>query len=187
MRSPIAFVCFIMFFASASGIMAAGTDKGTKDAAFSFANVQYFHRYTQNDQNEYTPAGQEDLKAWTDMMTINYYPKSKDGDGLAATANAVLQTYKANKGVIVNTQSVPRTKDKPAEHLIVAVLGRPEFLEAVFARFILQNGVGVAVIYSHRIYGKEIGNQMSAWLKQQGPATEKTLMQWETASIPRKS
>ena len=158
MKRPIALVCFVMFFAlgTAGGIMAAGTDKGNTDATFSFANVQYFHRYTLNDQNEYTPAGQEDLKAWADMMTINYYRKAKDGDALAATANAVLETYKANKGVIVNTQSVPRTKDKPAEHLLVAVLGRPEFLEAVFARFILQNGVGVAVIYSHRIYGKGV-------------------------------
>jgi len=39
--------------------------KGGKDgtAALSFANTPYFHRYTINDQHEYTPAGQENLKA----------------------------------------------------------------------------------------------------------------------------
>jgi hypothetical protein len=63
--------------------------------------------------------------------------------------------------------------------LIVVVFGRPEFIEAAFARFKLHNGTGTSVIYSHRIYGKEVGNQMSAWLKQNGPATEKALMQWD--------
>jgi hypothetical protein len=155
--------------------------KAPQAAAFAFGEAKYFHRYTKNTQHEYTPAGQEDLKAWTDMVTINVYPKAKDGDALAAVANTVLGNYKAHKGVIVNTQSVPRTGNKPAEHLIVSVLGGPTFLEAVFARFKMHEGAGIAVIYSHRIYGKDVGNQMRDWLKQNGLATEKTLMQWNAA------
>jgi len=51
-----------------------------KSPAFTFADTQYFHRYTINDPHEYTPAGQEDLKTWTDMLTIHYYRKVKDGE-----------------------------------------------------------------------------------------------------------
>jgi hypothetical protein len=153
--------------------------QGDKDAAFSFATVKYFQRYTKDDQHEYTPDGQADLNAWTDMMTINLYRKAKDGDALAAMANAVLENYKANKGLVVKTDSIPRTKDKPAEHLIVAVFGRPEFIEVAFARFRMYEGVGSAVIYSHRVYGKKVGDGMSAWLAKNGPGIEKNLMTWD--------
>jgi hypothetical protein len=155
------------------------SDRKGKDAAFSLADVKYFHRFTKDDQHEYTPAGQEDLNAWTDMVTIHYYRKAKDGETLAATANAVLENYKASKGLIVKTDSVPKTKDKPAEHLVVVIFGQPEFLEVAFARFRMHDGVGTAVIYSHRIYGKKTGDEMSAWLEKNGPDIEKTLMKWD--------
>ena len=153
-------------------------------AAFSFADVEYFHRFTKGDQHEYTPAGQEDLKAWTDMVTIHFYRRAKDGEALAATANAVLENYKASKAIVVKTDSVPRTRDKPAEHLIVVIFGRPEFIEVAFARFRMHGGVGTAVIYSHRIYGRKIGHEMSAWLEKAGPAIERNLMAWDAMPKP---
>ena len=184
MKSQIVFACIVLFFAQASigSSLPQGTDK--KAAAFSFSDIKYFHRYTKDDQHEYTPAGQEDLNAWADMVTINFYPKAKEGAALAATANAVLETYKANSAVVVKTNSIPRTTAKPAEHLIVVTFGRPEFIEAAFARFRMHNGVGSAVIYSHRVYGKKAGPEMSAWLAKNGPATEKNLMMWDAMPKP---
>ena len=52
--------------------------------AFSFKNIEYFHRWSHNTQHEFTPNKQEDLKAWTDMVTINIYPDAKDGDAPTA-------------------------------------------------------------------------------------------------------
>ena len=150
-----------------------------KTPAFTFANVNYFHRFTEKDQHEYTPAGQEDLKAWAEMVTLLVYRNVKDGEGLAATANTVLETYKANKAVVVKTDSVPRTPTKPAEHLIVVIFGRPEFIEAAFARFRMYNGLGSAVVFSHRIYGNAVGDKMKQWLEKNGPATEASLMKWD--------
>ena len=186
MKTQIVCACFTLIFAQnfASGFFSQETDKKEKSAAFTLAEVEYFHRFTNEDQHEYTPDGQEDLKAWTDMVTINYYRKAKDGEALAATAEAVLENYKSNKARIVRTDSVPRTKEKPAEHLIVAIFGRPEFIEVTFARFKLHDGVGCAVIYSHRVYGKKTGNEMSAWLEKSGPATEKNLMKWDAMPKP---
>ena len=160
------------------------TDKKERAAAFAFADVKYFHRFTKDDQHEYTPDGQEDLKSWTDMVAILYYRKVKDGEALATTANAVLEIYKANKARVIRTDSVPLTKDKPAEHLIVAIFGRPEFLEVTFARFKMHDGVGSAVIYSHRVYGKTVGKEMSAWLEKNGPTAEKNLMKWDAMPKP---
>lgn len=167
-----------------AGFFPQDTDKKEKVADFSLADVKYFHRFTKDDQHEYTPSCQEDLKAWKDMVTIHYYRKAKDGEALAATANAVLENYKANKALVHKTDSVPKTKDQPAEYLIVVIFSRPEFIEVAFARFKMHDGVGTAVIYSHRIYGKKIGSEMSAWLEKNGPDTEKKLMKWDAMPKP---
>ena len=185
MKSRIALACVSILFAQniASGFLPQAAEK-QKVTAFSFADVSYFHRFTQADQHEYTPDGQEDLNAWRDMVTILFYRKAKDGEGLAATANSVLENYKAIGAVVVKTDSVPRTRDKPAEHLIVVTFGRPDFIEVAFARFKMHEAIGSAVIYSHRIYGKTVGDQMSAWLKAKGASTERNLMNWDATPKP---
>lgn len=141
-----------------------------------FSDVEYFYRWSKDDQHEFTPRDQEDLKKWADMVTINFYRSVKDGDALAATANAVIETYKKNRAMVVRTNSILGTAEKPAEHFIVVLFPRPEFVEAVFARFRIADEVGLSVIYSHREYGNKIGDAMSAWLKKNGPAVEKALM-----------
>jgi len=169
----------VLALSSVAAAQAQDSAKNPNDAAFSLGSEKYFHRSSTNDQHEYTPAGQEDLNAWKDMVTLHYYRKATDGDALASVANAVLQNYRSAKGIVVKTNSVPRTNDKPAEHLVAVILGRPEFIEAAFARFRMHDGVGSAVIYSHRIYGSKIGNDMSAWLEKNGPDIERTLMKWD--------
>jgi hypothetical protein len=42
----------------------------------------------------------------------------------------------------------------------------------------------MSVIYSHRIYGTKAGNEMSAWLKKNGPTTENNLMKWDALPKP---
>jgi hypothetical protein len=39
-------------------------------------------------------------------------------------------------------------------------------------------------VYSHRIYGEKIGDQMSAWLKNNGAEKEKALMEWNEIPSP---
>ena len=145
----------------------------------NFNQTEYVHRWSQKDQHEFTPPGQEDLAKWKDMLTVNFYRQVTDGEGLASVASQVLENYKTQKGIVLKTASVPRTVDRPAEHLIVVVFGRPTFLEAVHARFKLSDGKGVSIIHSHRLYGKEVGPGMSAWLKDHGSSIEKMLMAWE--------
>lgn len=153
-------------------------------AAFVFRDIEYFHRWSKDEQHEFTPAKQEDLEKWSDMLTVNGYPDVDDGDGLAATANAVLENYKSHQARVLKTDSVPRTPDRPAEHLIAVVFGRPNFIEVAFARFKLIDGKGCSFVYSHRIYGEKIGDQMSAWLSANGPEIEKALMEWKSMPSP---
>jgi hypothetical protein len=150
-------------------------------SAFSFQHVDYFHRWSGGTQHEFTPARQEDLDHWTDMMTINAYPAVDDGEKLAEAANAVLGNYE-RAGKVVRTNSVPARDEQPAEHFICVVFSRPDFSEAAFARLKLQDAKGYSFVYSHRFYGDKASDEMSAWLKANGEKTEKALMDWKTPS-----
>lgn len=180
-------VAIFMLLAVACATVGAGESRAaapSTTAAFVFRDVEYFHRWSKNDQHEFTPAKQEDLEKWSDMITVNGYPDVNDGEGLAATANAVLENYKSHKAMVLKTSSVPRTPDRPAEHLIAVVFGRPNFIEVAFARFKLMDGKGCSYVYSHRIYGEKIGDQMSVWLSANGPEIEKALMEWRSMPSP---
>ena len=148
--------------------------------SLTFGGVTYVHRWSQAGQHEFTPEGQDDLDRWTDMVTVNVHDAVRDGDQLAATANAVLSNYE-RAGQIIRTDSRPRTETAPAEHFIAAVLGSPAFLEAAFARVMLVEGTGVVVVYAHRVYGEQAGPPMSDWLGAQGEQVEETLMSWRDA------
>ena len=170
-RRSLAFV----LAASAVIALAFAADQNT---AFSFQQAEYFHRWSGENQHEFTPAKQEDLEHWTDMITINSYPGVDDGEKMAGTANAVLGNYRSHKGKILRTNSVPETDARPAEHFISVLFGRPEFSEAAFARFKLVDGKGYSFVYSHRFYGEKAAEQMSEWLKSNGEKVEKALMDW---------
>ncbi len=149
------------------------------DGVLHLNDVAFLPRDSHADSHEYTPKGQEDLDHWADMITINYYRKVTDGEGLAAIANAVIQNYKNHQGRILGIHSVPRTPDHPAEHFVATLLGAPGLLEAALVRFKLVEGVGASIVYSHRFYGKDAAAQMGAWLKTNGKTTEDALMSWE--------
>jgi len=155
------------------------------DSTLHFNEVDFLPRWAQADSHEYTPTGQEDLDHWSDMITINYYRKVTDREGLASAANAVLQNYKNSHGRILGVHSVPRTPDKPAEHFIAVVFVGPGIVEAAFARFKLVGGVGASLVYSHRYYGDRAFGQMRDWLKSNGRATEDALMGWSQVPAPQ--
>jgi hypothetical protein len=171
------FIKLLLILASAASL--GVSDGRAESPAFKFAGEEYFHRWSKEDQHEFTPRGQEDLERWSDMMTIRRYRSVTDGDRLAAAANTVLENYKTNGAMILRTDSTPRTASLPAEHLIVALFPKKDFIEAVFARFKIVGGTGSSAIYCHRVYGEKAGNPMSAWLKANGPSVEKALMRWE--------
>ena len=174
----------LALWAAALSLNASRAASAPTEPEFVFKDVGYFHRWSQGEQHEFTPEEQEDLKKWSDMITVNGYPDVDDGDGLAATANAVLENYKKHEAKVLKTNSVPARADRPAEHFIAVVFGRPNFIEVAFARFKLVDGKGFSFVYSHRIYGEKIGDEMSAWLSANGEAVEKALMEWSSLPSP---
>lgn len=149
----------------------------------TLADHAFVHRWSKNNQNEFTPEGQADLGKWKEMVTLNLHPGVRDGEQLAALANSVLGNYQ-RAGKIMRTASKPRSKDAPAEHLIVALLGAPGLAEAAFARVMLVDGVGMIAVYSRRAYGGDAAQTLGKWLQANGPATEKNLLAWKAFPRP---
>ena len=172
-RALVAAACLTIAFAAS----AQKSPPPAKPATLEFGGTTYEHRWSKGGQNEFTPRGDADLSRWHDMVTIDVHAAVGNGEALAEVANRVLSAYQSH-GKILRTDSKPRSAQRPAEHLIVAVLGSEGFLEAAFARFVLIDGVGVVAVYSHRVYGQKAGNAMSNWLKTNGPSIETTLMGW---------
>jgi hypothetical protein len=175
-----ALACCACLFLLASEFAVAqkqGASPPAKAVAINFRGMDYVHRWSREGQNEFTPESDADLARWHDMVTINVPPNVGNGDQLAELANRVLTSYQ-NHGKILRTDSKPRTPQRTAEHVIVAVLGNPAFLEAAFARFLLVDGKGLVVVYSHRIYGQNAGPAMSEWLRANGATSETALMEW---------
>jgi hypothetical protein len=159
--------------------MLHAAQQGTGRAGFSFAGQEYFYRWSNNIMFEFTPRGQSDLNHWTDLVSVVVYRNATNAKGLAAVAKSVLGTNERNKGVVLATRSTPATPEKPAEHYISVVLSDPNVMESVFQRFVLIQGIGYAVVYSHRIYGSGVGDQMTSWLDKNSPSVEKSLMSFE--------
>lgn len=159
-------------------------DPAQADAStLTFGGTVYMHRWSKNGQNEFTPPNDKDLDRWRDMVTINVNEAVRNGDQLAALANSILANYQKH-GKIVRNDSKPRTPQRPAEHLIVAILGNATLLEAVFARIVLTDGVGTVAVYSHRVYGGEAAGPIGDWMQTNGPTIEKNLMTWDKIPSP---
>ena len=167
----------LLAFAPADAQKPVGPAASAKAMRLDFHGTGYVHRWSRDGQNEFTPDGDSDLSRWRDMVTVNVHDNVANGEQLAELANRVLANYQSN-GKVLRTDSKPRTPQRPAEHIIVAVLGKPAFLEAAFARFMLAEGKGVVVVYSHRVYGQNAGPAMSEWLQANGPTTENALTSW---------
>lgn len=170
--------CAVAFPAASASPGTAGSSFAAGGSTLRFEGVDYLHRWSKDGQNEFTPKSDPDLAKWRDMVTVNVFDAVRTGEQLAEVANKVLGNYQA-RGKILRTDSRPRTAGRPAEHLIVAALGDPAFLEAAFARLLLVDGAGYVVVRSHRVYGKAAGPAMSDWLKANGPNVEKALMEWD--------
>lgn len=192
MRKVLALSCLLALSFVASGPTQAAPSEASKASAqektslhFNFNGKEYFHRWSKNNQNEFTPEDQPDLEKWQDMVTINVLPAVKTGEQLSEFANKTLGKY-AQFGKIIRTNSKPKTEKKLAEHLAVAILGDPKFVETVFARFVVVDEHGMAIIFSHRVYGEKVGAEASKYLREHGEETENFLMAWDKMPHPTK-
>ena len=184
LQLPLALGC--LFALAGSACAAEDAKPAAKPAmTLSLGGTTYLHRWSKDDQHEFTPQRDPDLKTWRDMVTVNVHPLATTPEKTAGIANKMLANYKAANAKVLKTNSRPATVDRPAEHLVVAIFTDPQFkyLEAAFARVMFIDGAGVIAVYSHREYGFPPGPLMTKWLEDEGATAERALMAW--TGIPK--
>lgn len=157
-----------------STLASAGESK-----VFTFDGTAYFHRWSKEDQHDFTPQEQLKLSDWSDMVSLFRYPGLKSHADLDALANAVIANYTRSGAKILKSGSTAGEPGKPLEFYMTAQLPQRDYQAAVFARFRLADGIGTGVIYVHRIYGESANGLLELWLKQHGTAKRKALKSWQ--------
>lgn len=153
-------------------------------STLTFNGTDFHHRWSKSGQHEFTPAGQEDLSRWQDMITLIVKSEVRTAEQLAGLANALLANFERS-GKILVTDSRPMTADEPAEHLIVAMLPGDTFIEVVFARTVLVDETGMFYLYARRIYGPDVSEDGSAWINDNASSVASAWTQWRGApSLP---
>lgn len=181
LQLPLALGC--LFALAGSACAAEDAKPAAKPAmTLSLGGTTYLHRWSKNDQHEFTPVRDPDLKKWRDMVTVNVHEAATTPEKLAEVANKMLTSYQAN-GKVLKTASRPRSADRQAEHLVIAVFPGENYLEASFARVMFIDGAGVIAVYSHREYGYPAGPLMTKWLDTSGADAERAVMSW--TEIPK--
>jgi hypothetical protein len=171
-----------LLVAAFAGLPAAHADTdAAPPTTLNFMGVPYLHRWSQAGQNEFTPLSQSDLAKWHDMVTLQVYDKVSTSEQLATIANTVLVSYQ-KAGLIIRTHSIAAKPDRPAQHMIVAVLSDVGVRELVFARFRMTPEVGEAIVYSHRVYGFKPDAEATTWFKAHDIDIEKAMTAW--ADLP---
>lgn len=153
-------------------------NSATNKKAIQFNGQSFYYRWSDKNQHEFTPKGQQDLSKWEDMMTINHYPKIVYDDKLLDVANSTYTLYKKHGGVILKVDTRPKTRNSFAEYYITAVFHYPKYSEAVFVKFSIKSRIGTASIYSHRIHGENVQETMDLWIKVNGLNLETKLESW---------
>lgn len=162
---------------------AAQAARAADTMTLRFGGVDYLHRWSKNGQNEFTPPSDPDLATWRDMVTINLHEKVTRRDQVEGLAVAVLNNYRKG-GKVLRADSRPGDAEHAGEYLVVALFSDSTLLEAAFARVTFVEDTGVIVVYSHRVYGKAAGTEMSDWLRANGPRVEDLLMAWNGVPAP---
>ena len=184
-RPPLAHLLLAAALAGAQPLVAAATPEPPAATAapagaplFRFDGKPFVHRWSKDGQHEFTPPAQPDMDKWQDMVTVQLYDNVGNADQLAFVANGVLVAYQKS-GLIIRTSSLKATPQRPAEHMVVAILKDKDVREMVFARFRLTpEGRGQAVVYSHRVYGMQPDAAASAWFREHDIPLEKAMMTW---------
>jgi hypothetical protein len=159
---------------------APGAVQGGAPRSLSFAGATYVHRRSHDGQNEFTPPSQRDPAAAPDRLTLIDFGKVTTSGQLSEVAAHTAAIY-ARSGKVIRTAGSPESPGHPAQHLVVAVLGAPDFVEVSFARFVMTPDGAESVVYAHRVYGDSAparDEKLGQWLRANGTATERSLMTW---------
>jgi hypothetical protein len=152
-------------------------------ATVTFRGTEYLLRPLDGKTYEFTPPGQDDLSAFTDMLALNQFPTAHDQGALDTISSRTLAIAQGAKATILRTISVPASGQQPGEHFFSAVVQNPHSVDFDATRFVLVDKQVVVVYYTHRTYGQSAAATTSAWVAKNAAEVEHQLLQFDASSM----
>jgi hypothetical protein len=152
-------------------------------AKVTFRGTEYLLRSLDGKTYEFTPPGQEDLSAFTDMLALNLFPTAHDQEALDTITSRTLAIAQGAKATILRTISVSASGNQPGEHFFAAVVPTPHDVDFDATRFVLVDKQVVGVYYTHRSYGQSAAATASAWGTKNAADVEQQLLHFDASSM----
>jgi hypothetical protein len=167
-----------------TGLAAATTDRQSPaPAKVTFRGTEYLLRSSQGNRYDFTPPGQEDLSAFTDMLSLNLYPAAHDQEALATITSRTQAIAQGAKGTILRTVSASASEQQPGEHFLAVVLPTPHGVDFDAVRFVLVDKEAVGVFYTHRSQGESAARTTSEWVTKNAADVERQLLQFDASRM----
>jgi hypothetical protein len=152
-------------------------------AKVTFRGTEYLLRSSHGNSYDFTPAGQEDLSTFTDMLELNLYPAAHDQEALATITSRTQAIAQGAKATILRTISVSASGQQPGEHFLALVLPTPHGADFDAARFVLVDKQAAGVFYTHRSYGESAAGKTNEWITKNAADVEKQLLQFDASRM----
>jgi hypothetical protein len=152
-------------------------------AKVTFRGTEYLLRSQDGKTYEFTPPGQEDLSAFTDMLALNLFPTAHDQEALDTITSRTLAIAQGAKATILRTISVSASGQQPGEHFFAAVVPTPHDVDFDATRFVLVDKQVVGVYYTHRSYGQSAAATASAWATKNAADVEQQLLHFDVSRM----
>ena len=152
-------------------------------AKVTFRGTEYLLRSLDGKTYEFTPPGQEDLSAFTDMLALNLFPTAHDQVALDTITSRTLAIAQGAKATVLRTISVSASGQQPGEHFFAAVVPTPHDVDFDATRFVLVDKQVVGVYYTHRSYGPSAAGTTSAWVTKNAVDVEQQLLHFDASRM----
>ena len=164
-----------------TGLAAVTADLQAPTAKVTFRGTEYLLRPRDGKQYDFTPAGQEDLSTFSDMLSLNLYPAAHDQEALDTITSRVRAIAQGAKATILRT--VPASGKQPGDHFFAAVLPTPHGVDFDAIRFVLVDNQASGLFYTHRSYGESAAGKTSAWVTKNAADVEQQLLRFDASRM----
>ena len=177
---------FFAFALAATVALAAATTPDLQPRATAkvmFRGTEYLLRSLDGKTYKFTPPGQEDPSAFTDMLALNLFPTAHDQQALDIITSRTLAIAQGEKATILRTISISASGQQPGEHFFAAVVPTPHDVDFDATRFVLVDNQVVGVYYTHRSYGQSAAATASAWVTKNAADVEQQLLHFDASRM----
>jgi hypothetical protein len=157
--------------------------QSTGTARVMFRGTEYLLRPFDGKTYDFTPQGQEDLSAFTDMLSLKLYPTAHDQQALATITSRTQAVAQGANATVLPTISGSASGQQPGAHFLAVVLPTPHGVDFDAIRFVLVDQQVVGVFYTHRSQGQSAAGTTSAWVAKNAADVERQLLQFDAARM----